>query len=54
MTNLDTIVPVEQGLHDGVALGVRELPAVYVNGSYVAGIIDYTRLRALILVAATE
>jgi protein-disulfide isomerase len=54
MTNPDTIVPVEQGLHDGVALGVRELPAVYVNGSYVAGIIDYTRLRALILVAATE
>lgn len=54
MANPDTIIPVEQGLRDGFSLGVRELPAIYVNGTYANGVVDYTRLRSMILVAATE
>jgi protein-disulfide isomerase len=54
MATPDTIVPVEQGLRDGFSLGVRELPAIYVNGMYANGIVDYTRLRSMILIAATE
>jgi protein-disulfide isomerase len=54
MENPDTIIPVEQGLRDGFSLGVRQLPAVYVNGKLVNGTVDYSRLRALIIVAATE
>jgi protein-disulfide isomerase len=54
MGDPDTIVAVEQGMRDGFVLGVRELPAIYVNGTHATGIVDYTRLRSLILNAATE
>lgn len=54
MDNPDTIIPVEQWLRDCFSMGVRELPATYVNGTHVNGIVDYTRLRAMILNAATR
>jgi protein-disulfide isomerase len=54
MENPDTIIPVEQGLRDGFSLGVRTLPAIYVNGKLANGVMDYARMRAMILNAATE
>lgn len=49
-----SIIPVEDGLRDGFAIGVRTLPAVYVNGVYADGIVDYARISALVLNAAAS
>ena len=50
----ESIVPVEAGLRDGFSIGVRELPAVYINGVYANGDVDYTRIRSLVLSAAAQ
>jgi protein-disulfide isomerase len=49
-----SIIPVEDGLRDGLADGVRTLPAVFVNGVYAGEDFDYTRISALVLNSAAE
>jgi protein-disulfide isomerase len=48
------IIPIEDGLRAGFAMGVRTLPAVFVNGVYTGDDFDYTRISALVLNAAGE
>ena len=48
-----TIIAVEDDLRQGFSAGVREVPAVFVNGLRVDAPTDYVRLRSLILRAAT-
>ena len=53
VSDASAIGAIERDLLDGFSLGIARLPAVYVNGAYAGPAIDYTRLRALVLVAAT-
>lgn len=54
MNDGSTVAAIENDLLDGYALGISDLPAIYVNGTQVDGIVDYTRLRAMVLNAATS
>jgi protein-disulfide isomerase len=54
MSSRSVMALVERDLLDAHAAGVTRAPAIFVNGAYVDGIVDYARLRAMVLNAAAS